>query len=86
MILHFSLGKALDDLKNHEAAMEHFDAANRLRRRTARLDRARQAMHETHQRADHSLDHAAEMWPSGRAPFDVDAVLSAAALGASRVT
>jgi len=41
MILHFSLGKALDDLKDYEAAMEHFDAANRLRHRTAKLDRAR---------------------------------------------
>jgi len=41
MILHFSLGKALDDLKDYAAAMEHFDAANRLRRRTSKLDRAR---------------------------------------------
>jgi tetratricopeptide (TPR) repeat protein len=40
MILHFSLGKALDDLKDYEAAMGHFDAANRLRHRTWRLDRA----------------------------------------------
>ncbi len=43
MILHFSLGKALDDLKDYAAAMEHFDAANRLRGRTAKLDRARVA-------------------------------------------
>jgi len=42
--------------------------------------RAGQPMHETHQRADHALDHAAEMWPPGWAPFDVDAVLGAAAL------
>jgi len=41
MILHFSLGKALDDLKDYEAAMQHFDAANRLRHRTSKLDRAR---------------------------------------------
>jgi tetratricopeptide (TPR) repeat protein len=41
MILHFSLGKALDDLKDYEAAMQHFDAANRLRHRTAKLDRPR---------------------------------------------
>jgi len=40
MILHFSLGKALDDLGDYEAAMGHFDAANRLRHRTWRLDRA----------------------------------------------
>ncbi len=41
MILHFSLGKALDDLKDYEAAMQHFDAANKLRHRTSKLDRAR---------------------------------------------
>jgi tetratricopeptide (TPR) repeat protein len=40
VILHFTLGKALDDLKEYEAAMGHFDAANRLRHRTSRLDRA----------------------------------------------
>ncbi len=43
MILHFSLGKALDDLKDYEAAMQHFDAANRLRHRTSKLDRGRLA-------------------------------------------
>jgi tetratricopeptide (TPR) repeat protein len=41
MILHFSLGKALDDLKDYEDAMQHFDAANRLRHRTSKLDRQR---------------------------------------------
>jgi tetratricopeptide (TPR) repeat protein len=41
MILNFSLGKALDDLNDYAAAMEHFDAANRLRNRTSKLDRAR---------------------------------------------
>ena len=38
--LHFSLGKAFDDLKDYAAAMQHFDAANRLRHRTWQLDRA----------------------------------------------
>ena len=42
--------------------------------------RPRQAMHEAHQRADHPLDHAAEVWAPRRAPFDGDAVLGAAAL------
>ncbi len=41
MILHFALGKALDDLKDYAAAMEHFDAANRLRHRSSKLDCAR---------------------------------------------
>jgi tetratricopeptide (TPR) repeat protein len=41
MILHFSLGKALDDLKDYEQAIQHFDAANRLRHRTAKLDKQR---------------------------------------------
>ena len=41
MILHFSLGKALDDLGEFGPAMQHFDAANRLRHRTSKLDRAR---------------------------------------------
>jgi tetratricopeptide (TPR) repeat protein len=41
MILHFSLGKALDDLKEYESAIGHFDAANRLRHRTSKLDRGR---------------------------------------------
>ncbi|HLG88960.1 MAG TPA: tetratricopeptide repeat protein [Alphaproteobacteria bacterium] len=37
--LHFALGKALDDLGDHEAAMSHFDAGNRLKRQWARFDR-----------------------------------------------
>jgi tetratricopeptide (TPR) repeat protein len=40
MVLHFALGKALDDLAGYAAAMQQFDAANRLRHRTHRLDRA----------------------------------------------
>ncbi len=43
MILHFSLGKALDDLKEYETAIRHFDAANLMRHRTAKLDRPRLA-------------------------------------------
>lgn len=43
MILHFSLGKALDDLKDYGSAMEHFDAANRLRHRSSKVDRPRLA-------------------------------------------
>jgi tetratricopeptide (TPR) repeat protein len=39
MIMHFALGKALDDLGDYAAAMQHFDAANALRRQTHRLDR-----------------------------------------------
>lgn len=41
MILNFSLGKALDDLKDYEAAIKHFDIANRIRHRTSKLDRPR---------------------------------------------
>ena len=50
MILHFSLGKALDDLKQYGPAMEHFDAANRLRHRTsqARSRPARRAVRQHH--------------------------------------
>ena len=40
MILHFALGKALDDLRDYPGAMRQFDAANRLRGRNHRLDRA----------------------------------------------
>jgi tetratricopeptide (TPR) repeat protein len=39
MILHFSLGKALDDVKDYAGAIEHFDAANQLRHRASKLDR-----------------------------------------------
>jgi tetratricopeptide (TPR) repeat protein len=39
MMLHFASGKALDDLREYGAAMEHFDAANRIRRTIAPFDR-----------------------------------------------
>jgi tetratricopeptide (TPR) repeat protein len=39
MMLHFAAGKALDDLRDFGAAMEHFDAANRIRRKVAPFDR-----------------------------------------------
>ncbi|MGD0676099.1 MAG: sulfotransferase [Polyangiaceae bacterium] len=39
MMLHFAAGKALDDLRDYEAAMEHFDAANRIRHKIAPFDR-----------------------------------------------
>ena len=38
--LHFALGKAYDDIGAHAQAMQHFDAANRIRRSIATLDRA----------------------------------------------
>jgi hypothetical protein len=40
MALHFALGKAWDDLEDYEAAMREFDAANLLRHRTHKLNRA----------------------------------------------
>jgi tetratricopeptide (TPR) repeat protein len=40
MTLHFAAGKALDDLKDYAGAIEHFDAANRIRRRLSPFDRA----------------------------------------------
>jgi tetratricopeptide (TPR) repeat protein len=40
MTLHFAAGKALDDLKDHAAAIVHFDAANHIRRRLAPYDGA----------------------------------------------
>jgi tetratricopeptide (TPR) repeat protein len=39
MMLHFAAGKALDDLHDYGAAMEHFDAANRIRHKIAPFDR-----------------------------------------------
>ncbi len=39
MMLHFAAGKALDDLRDYRSAIEHFDAANRIRRRMAPFDR-----------------------------------------------
>ena len=39
MMLHFAAGKALDDLRDYGAAMEHFDAANRIRHKIAPFDR-----------------------------------------------
>ena len=38
MTLHFAIGKALDDLRDYEGAMQHFDAANRIRQRALRFD------------------------------------------------
>jgi hypothetical protein len=38
MTLHFAAGKALDDLKDYAAAIQHFDAANRIRRKLAPFD------------------------------------------------
>jgi tetratricopeptide (TPR) repeat protein len=38
MTLHFAAGKALDDLKEYAAAIQHFDAANRIRRRLSPFD------------------------------------------------
>ncbi|MGA9869509.1 MAG: sulfotransferase [Acetobacteraceae bacterium] len=40
MLLHFALGKALDDLADYPAAMQHFDAANRIRGDLVGFDRA----------------------------------------------
>jgi tetratricopeptide (TPR) repeat protein len=39
MMLHFAAGKAFDDLSDYGAAMEHFDAANRIRHTIAPFDR-----------------------------------------------
>jgi tetratricopeptide (TPR) repeat protein len=38
--LHFGLGKAFDDLGNYGEAMWHYDAANSIKARSARLDRS----------------------------------------------
>jgi tetratricopeptide (TPR) repeat protein len=43
--LHFAIGKLLDDLGEYRHAMRHFDIANSLRGRNARLDRAAFAGH-----------------------------------------
>ncbi len=41
MVLHFTIGKMFDDLREYREAMGHFDAANRLRRRLqTKFDRA----------------------------------------------
>ncbi len=39
MSIHFAVGKALDDLEDYAGAMQHFDAANRIRYRFCRFDR-----------------------------------------------
>jgi tetratricopeptide (TPR) repeat protein len=39
MMLHFAAGKAHDDLQDYREAMEHFDAANRIRHTIAPFDR-----------------------------------------------
>jgi tetratricopeptide (TPR) repeat protein len=40
-ILHFGLGKAFDDLGEYAEAMRHYEAANKFRAASMRLDRAR---------------------------------------------
>ncbi len=39
MTLHFAAGKALDDMKDYAGAIEHFDAANAIRRQLSPFDR-----------------------------------------------
>jgi len=39
MTLHFAVGKGLDDLKDYAGAIEHFDAANRIRGKLTRFSR-----------------------------------------------
>ncbi len=41
MMLHFAAGKGLDDVGDYAGAIQHFDAANRIRRRVAPFDRNR---------------------------------------------
>jgi tetratricopeptide (TPR) repeat protein len=41
--VHYALGKAHDDIGEYEAAMRHFDAANAIRSKIARLNRTRLA-------------------------------------------
>jgi len=43
MTLHFAAGKAFDDLRDYGSAIEHFDAANRIRRKTRSFDAAEHA-------------------------------------------
>ena len=38
--VHFGLGKAMDDLRNYQEAMHHFDAANRIAGEARHFDRA----------------------------------------------
>ena len=38
--LHFALGKCFDDLRDYTSAIQHFDAANRIRHRLVRFDGA----------------------------------------------
>ena len=60
MVLHFSLGKAHDDLGEFEAAMRHFDAANAIRGGAAPLNRRLLAA---------LVDRNIELFPD-RAAFD----------------
>lgn len=54
--VHFALGKAFDDLRDHAAAMRHFEAANQIRGAHKKLDRARLA---------HQTDHVIATAPPG---------------------
>jgi tetratricopeptide (TPR) repeat protein len=40
MAIHFAVGRVYDDLEDYSHAMEHFEAANRLRARDLKFDRA----------------------------------------------
>lgn len=44
MMLHFAAGKAFDDLRDYGAAMGHFDAANRIRRKIVPFDSSQFAL------------------------------------------
>jgi tetratricopeptide (TPR) repeat protein len=61
MVLHFGLGKAHDDLREFEAAIGHFDAANRMRSANAPLDR---------RRVSEIVDRNIELFPAGANTFD----------------
>ena len=71
-LLHFGLGKALDDLGEREAAMGHFDAANALGAETLRFDRPAFAARVDRLIARFGTDEekpAAASWPDGPRPI-----------------
>src|SRR5262249_4852474 len=60
-MLHFALGKMHDDLREFEAAIGHYDAANRVRAGANVLDR---------QRHIRTIDRVIELYPGGEIRTD----------------
>lgn len=82
--VHFGLAKAFDDLGDPAAAMRHYDAANRLKAASVRLDRAMLVKQVDSQLAGFSADGLGKAAQEVARPRDADDELPILILGMPR--